>query len=243
MNVFTVSAKIPQHWIQLITAKGKPSAIVRLALAQYLGLSEEPEVYREGLLPVSPLRSELDSLRSRLTAIEKLIHPSATRAQPIADDQDATNTDTKNTDGDTISPDTVSPADGDTVSPADGTISPDTKNDDTDTISPFSADTKTDDTDTISPADAISPAEPIAVPPAVWHTTTQAHKRLQAIGCTKTLQSFRRDLQPCYSSHKLPADLIGLGLRADFQARESYESISKINKAAWLRFEPIEGVV
>jgi len=83
-NLASISAKIPIEWLDAIAAKGKPSAIVRLALAEYLGLVEE--IYRDGIPAENPLRSELDEIKARLSELERYISeiPVYQESSPIA---------------------------------------------------------------------------------------------------------------------------------------------------------------
>jgi len=91
---------------------------------------------------------------------------------------------------------------------------------------------------TSPPIEVVNTSPPIDSTDATWYTTSQAHELLKAKGYTKILQSFRRDLAPMCKARQLSGELLGYGLRADFEMKEAYGSISKINKALWLSFEP-----
>ena len=92
-----------------------------------------------------------------------------------------------------------------------------------------------------SPPIANANAEPTPTPidstDVIWYSTSQAHQLLQARGYKKTIQSFRRDLRPSIEKRQLSSEFLSFGLVADFEARLSFES--KVNKALWLRLDPI----
>lgn len=62
--------------------------------------------------------------------------------------------------------------------------------------------------------------------------TTEAHQKLQAIGYSKSIGTFRRVMASAIDVGEVPEDLIALGLSADFEVRRS--SNPKDNSVKWL---------
>lgn len=77
-----------------------------------------------------------------------------------------------------------------------------------------------------------SPPKPKREPSIGIMGTTEAHQKLQAIGYSKSLQTFRRSMASAIVQGELPADLRALGLKADFETRRSANP--KDNSVKWL---------
>jgi Ribbon-helix-helix protein, copG family len=82
-----------------------------------------------------------------------------------------------------------------------------------------------------------SPPKPKREPSSGMLGTTEAWEQLKAIGYSKSLPTFRRHLAVAIDAGELPADLVALGLVADFEIRRSANP--KDNSVRWLTVDPV----